>query len=133
MEEAAELMQLSVRSLSFTKRRSSEFYAHQSWISRIHTFIFTIQTDQITQQCPVFFLSYLYHVNKVVEILHVINGQLIVLIYHSVMDDLSGDTDAQDVVTRVADRLSHQEQAILGRLQLTHRLRAGDVTMKPAS
>lgn len=76
--------------------------------------------------------SYLDHVNEVVEILSVVDGQLVVLIDDSIVDDLSGDTDAQDIITGMADRLSHQEQAVFGWLQLTHRLWTRDLPMKPA-
>lgn len=58
--------------------------------------------------------SYLYHIDEVVEILGFIDGQLVVLINHPVVNDLSGDAHAQDVVSRMTDALSHQEQAILG-------------------
>lgn len=58
--------------------------------------------------------SYLYHIDEVVEILGFIDGQLVVLINHPVVNDLSGDAHAQDVVARMTDALSHQEQAILG-------------------
>lgn len=54
-------------------------------------------------------LSHLYHVDKVVEILQVVNGQLVVLINHAVVDDLSRDTDTEDIVTGMADGFSHQK------------------------
>lgn len=78
-------------------------------------------------------VSYLHHVNEVVEILLVVNGELVVLINHPVMDDLPRHAHTQHVVAGVANGFSNQEQAVFSRLQLTHRLRTRDLPMKPAS
>lgn len=78
-------------------------------------------------------MSYLHHVNEVVEILLVVNGELVVLINNPVMDDLTRDTDTEHIVTGVANGFSNQEQAIFSRLQLTHRLRTRDLPVKPAT
>lgn len=78
-------------------------------------------------------MSYLHHVNEVVEILLVVNGELVVLINNPVMDDVARETDTQDVVAGVTNGLSDQKQAIFSWLQLTHRLRTRDLPMKPAT
>lgn len=78
-------------------------------------------------------ISHLYHVNEVVEVLRLVNGQLAVLVNHPVVDDLPRDADTQDVVTGVTDGLPDQEEAVLGRTQLGHCLRAGDFPMEPAA
>lgn len=77
--------------------------------------------------------SHLYHVNEVVEVLRLVDGQLAVLVDHPVVDDLPGDADTQDIVARVTDGLPDQEEAVLGRAQRGHCLRAGDLSMEPAA
>lgn len=78
-------------------------------------------------------MSYLHHVNEVVEMLLVVNGELVVSINNPVMDDVARETDAQDVVAGVTNGLSDQKQAIFRWLELTHRLRTRDLPMKPAA
>lgn len=78
-------------------------------------------------------MSNLYHVNEVVEVLPLVNGQLAVLINHPVVYDLSRDADTQDVVAGVADGLPDQEEAVLSGTQLRHRLGTGDFPMEPAA
>ena len=76
-------------------------------------------TNKITNPSP----PHLYHVYEVVEVLGVVDGQFAVLVHDSVVDDLAGVADTEHIITRVADGLPHQEQAILHRQQLGHRLR----------
>lgn len=78
-------------------------------------------------------ISHLYHVNEVVEVLRLVDGQLAVLVDHPVVDDLSRDADTQDVVAGVTDGLPDQEEAVLGRTQLGHCLGAGDFPMEPSA
>lgn len=78
-------------------------------------------------------MSNLYHVNEVVEVLPLVNGQLAVLVNHPVVDDLSRDADTQDVVAGVADGLPDQEEAVLSGTQLRHRLGTRDFPMEPAA
>lgn len=78
-------------------------------------------------------MSHLYHVNEVVEVLRIVDGQLVVLVNHPVVDDLPRDADTQDVVAGVTDGLPDQEEAVLGRTQLGHCLGAGDLPMEPAT
>lgn len=78
-------------------------------------------------------MSYLHHVNEVVEMLLVVNGELVVSINNPVMDDVARETDTQDVVAGVTNGLSDQKQAIFRWLQLTRRLRTRDLPMKPAT
>lgn len=78
-------------------------------------------------------MSYLHHVNEVVEMLLVVNGELVVSINNPVMDDVARETDTQDVVAGVTNGLSDQKQAIFRWLQLTRRLRTRDLPVKPAS
>lgn len=78
-------------------------------------------------------MSHLYHVNEIVEVLRIVDGQLAVLVNHPVVDDLSRDADTQDVVAGVPDGLPNQEEAVLSRTQLGHCLGAGDFPMEPAA
>ena len=68
--------------------------------------------------------THLNHVSKVVEVLAVVNGQLVVTVHDPVVDDITGDTDTQNVVARVTDRLPNQEEAVLHRAKFGHGLRA---------
>lgn len=98
-------------SLSPSHKRSSEFLCTLELGFVQATYIYNNNANPSNNTIAPSWLifSYLYHVNKVVEILRIVDGQLVVLINHSVVDDLSRDTDAQDVVARMADGLSHQE------------------------
>lgn len=78
-------------------------------------------------------MLYLHHVNEVVEMLLVVNGEFVVSINNPVMDDVARETDTQDVVAGVTNGLSDQKQAIFRWLQLTRRLGTRDLPMKPAT
>lgn len=74
---------------------------------------------------------YLHHVHEVAEAHGLVDGQVAVAVQHAVVDDVTAEADAQHVVAGVPRRLAHQEQPVLGRLQLLHGLLAGDLPVEP--
>lgn len=50
----------------------------------------------------------------------------------TVVDDITAETDTQDIVTRVTGRFPHEEQPILGWLQLLYGFLTGNLAMEPS-
>lgn len=74
---------------------------------------------------------HLHHSHEVAEAGLLVDGQAAVAVQHAVVDDVAAEAHAQHVVTRVPRGLPHQEQPVLRRLQLLHRLLARDLPVEP--
>lgn len=74
---------------------------------------------------------HLHHVHEVAEAHGLVDGQVTVAVQHAVVDDVAAEADAQHVVAGVPRGLAHQEQPVLGRLQLLHGLVARDLPVEP--
>lgn len=77
-------------------------------------------------------LSHLDHVDEVGEVLLAVNAERVLLVHHAVVHHLPAEAHAQHIVAGVPDRLAHQEQPVLGGLQLLHRLHPRDLPVEPA-
>lgn len=64
--------------------------------------------------------GHLHHVHQITEAHGLINGQVAIAMQDSVVDDVSAETDTQDVVSGVTSRFPHEKQPVLGWLQLLH-------------
>lgn len=68
--------------------------------------------------------GYLHHIHEVAEAGVLVDGQATGTVVHAVVDDVTAKADAQHVVAGVSGGLPHQEQPVLGGLQLLHCLGA---------
>ena len=73
---------------------------------------------------PGLWRPHLHHIHEVAEADRLVDGEVAVAVQHTVVDDVTAEAHAQHVVARVPRGLSHQEQPVLGRLQLLHSLLA---------